>query len=124
YPKAEKSNEFTVLFVGRHDYGKGFDRYLELSKVLTSLKFVSTGEGVGRIEGVGHLSDEDLATLYSRSSVLVCPSRGDTFGRVLAESLACGTPVLTTAIPAHTSLGLPFSLANDTGDMIKALSAM
>jgi glycosyltransferase involved in cell wall biosynthesis len=124
YPKAEKDKEFTVLFVGRHDYGKGFDRFLELSQVLTNLRFVSTGESVGRIQGLGHLSDEDLATLYSRSSVLVCPSRGDTFGRVLPESLACGTPVLTTSIPAHTSLGLPLGLADNTGDMTNALTAI
>jgi glycosyltransferase involved in cell wall biosynthesis len=124
YPKADKNEEFTVLFVGRHDYGKGFDRYLELSKALSNLRFISTGESFGGIEGFGHLSDEDLATLYSRSSVLVSPSRGDTFGLVLLESLACGTPVITTSIPAHSALGLPVVLAYDTREMVSALGAL
>jgi len=124
YPRADKNKEFTVLFVGRHDHGKGFDRYLELSETLRNLRFISTGEGIRKVEGVGHPSDEDLSTLYSSSSVLVCPSRGDTVGRVLLESLACGTPVLTTSIPAHTSLGLPLLLADDMKGMVNALETL
>ena len=124
YPKVDKNKEFTVLFVGRHDYGKGFDRYLELSESLRNLRFISTGESIGRVVGVGHPSDENLAALYSSSSVLVCPSRGDTVGMVLLESLACGTPVLTTSIPAHTALGLPLVLADDTRGMARALDKL
>ena len=38
----------------------------------------------------------DLARLMENSSVLVLPSRAESFGLVLAEALACGTPVVST----------------------------
>ncbi len=41
----------------------------------------------------GVLPQGDLARLYSAADVLVFPSRSDTFGLVLLEALACGTPV-------------------------------
>jgi glycosyltransferase involved in cell wall biosynthesis len=37
----------------------------------------------------------------------VHPSRADTFGLAIAESLSCGTPVITTPLPMHNSLELP-----------------
>lgn len=45
---------------------------------------------------VGLLPPEDLGRLMGRSAVLVLPSRQETFGAVLVESLACGTPVVAT----------------------------
>lgn len=41
----------------------------------------------------GILDQPDLARLYSAADVFVFPSRTDTFGLVLLEALACGTPV-------------------------------
>jgi len=35
----------------------------------------------------------ELASYYQRADVFVFPSRTDTFGLVLAEAMACGTPV-------------------------------
>jgi len=42
---------------------------------------------------VGLLEQHELARLYSTADVFVFPSRTDTFGLVLLEALACGTPV-------------------------------
>ena len=44
------------------------------------------------------LSGPDLAQLYRSADVMVFPSETDTFGLVLIESMACGTPV--AALPA------------------------
>jgi glycosyltransferase involved in cell wall biosynthesis len=48
--------------------------------------------------GVIH-GDEDLAMAYSALDVMVVPSRQETFGQMVSESLACGTPVV--AFKAH-----------------------
>jgi hypothetical protein len=42
---------------------------------------------------VGVLPQPELARLYSTADVFVFPSRTDTFGLVMLEALACGTPV-------------------------------
>ncbi|MEM2294296.1 MAG: glycosyltransferase, partial [Nitrososphaerota archaeon] len=41
-----------------------------------------------------NLSDRELAELYSRSRITICPQRWETFGYVEVESMACGTPVV------------------------------
>ncbi|GAN55436.1 glycosyltransferase family 4 protein [Tanticharoenia sakaeratensis] len=41
----------------------------------------------------GRLQDRDLASAFAGGDVFVFPSLTDTFGLVLLESLACGTPV-------------------------------
>lgn len=58
-------------------------------------KGITTDESIpykncGRID-----SQLELAALYASSDVMVVPSRLETFGQVAAESLACGTPVVS-----------------------------
>lgn len=57
----------------------------------------------GNIKLVGYISStEDLAKLYSACDVYVHLSREDTFGKVIAEAIACGTPAVVydaTACP-------------------------
>ncbi len=45
---------------------------------------------------------EDLAAIYRAADVFVFPSRTDTFGLVMIEALACGTPV--AALPVQGPL--------------------
>jgi glycosyltransferase involved in cell wall biosynthesis len=48
------------------------------------------------VEYVGHLGSDDLATLFGTSAAtLVTPVWDEPYGLVAAESLACGTPVVT-----------------------------
>ena len=47
----------------------------------------------------GVLSGDDLATVYRSADVMVFPSVTDTFGLVMVESMACGTPVAAYPVP-------------------------
>jgi glycosyltransferase involved in cell wall biosynthesis len=104
----EKSEKFTVLFLGRQSWVKGFDVYVELAKVLRGkgIEFLTTGKSVGSVKGLGSIPEEELMQYISKVHVVVIPSRIDTFGLAIVESMACGTPVITTPIPAHMGLEL------------------
>ena len=43
----------------------------------------------------GHVSPQDMATIYSAADVLLSPSMGEGFGVPILEAQACGTPVIT-----------------------------
>jgi alpha-1,3-rhamnosyl/mannosyltransferase len=47
----------------------------------------------------GHVSDDDLAAIYSGARALVFPSDDEGFGLPTVEALACGTPVVVTDLP-------------------------
>ncbi len=96
-PLAVKGPVF--LYVGRVSVEKNIEAFLRLD--LPGSKVVA---GVGpmlevlkrrfpEVAFVGILDRTQLARLYSAADVFVFPSRTDTFGLVMLEALACGTPV-------------------------------
>jgi glycosyltransferase involved in cell wall biosynthesis len=87
------------LYVGRVAIEKNVEAFLKLD--LPGSKWVA-GEGPALAElksrypeanYLGVLSQAELAKVYAAADVFVFPSRTDTFGLVLLEALACGTPV-------------------------------
>ncbi len=87
------------LYVGRIAVEKQVDAFLRLD--LPGEKWIA-GEGPERqrlqaryptARWLGVLSGEALARLYRSADVMVFPSVTDTFGLVMVESMACGTPV-------------------------------
>jgi len=87
------------LAVGRLTAEKNMAAFLALD--LPGTKVV-VGEGPARdalarlcpnAVFLGARHGEDLARAYAAADVLVFPNRAETFGSVLLEALACGTPV-------------------------------
>ncbi|HSV82594.1 MAG TPA: glycosyltransferase family 1 protein [Ramlibacter sp.] len=87
------------LFVGRVSYEKNIRAFLDLQ--VPGSKVVC---GVGPVEAdlkrrypavhwVGLLDRPTLASLYAAADVFVFPSFADTFGLVMLEAMATGTPV-------------------------------
>jgi glycosyltransferase involved in cell wall biosynthesis len=86
-------------YVGRIAIEKNIAAFLELD--LPGTKLV-VGDGPQRREleqrfpraiFVGAKTGEELAAYYRTADVMVFPSLTDTFGLVLIEAMACGTPV-------------------------------
>lgn len=124
-PCEEKQDKFTILFVGRQQWEKGWVTFQRIATRLVSsgynFKFISTGHGDKKVKGLGFLSDEYLAKAYSRAHVTVYPSIADTFGLVIPESMACGTPVISTPILAHLGLDLPLFYATNIEEFVERL---
>jgi len=108
YPGLEEVRRPISLFVGRVSYEKNIEAFLRLE--LPGTKVVC---GVGPLEAqlkqrhphvhwVGLLPRTELAKLYQAADLFVFPSHADTFGLVMAEAMACGTPV--AAYPADGPL--------------------
>lgn len=88
-----------------NDFYKGFDKFIEAVRQLDESKYYLCFFGkldtklVDRLgfeyTGFGFLHDSvSLRLLYSAADVFVAPSLMDAFGKTLAESMACGTPVV------------------------------
>ena len=93
------------LFVGRVSSEKNLEAFLKLdlpgSKVVYGvgpvLRRLSRQFPAAHWQGV--VSREELARIYSAADAFVFPSRSETFGLVMLEAMACGTPVAAYPVP-------------------------
>jgi glycosyltransferase involved in cell wall biosynthesis len=81
--------------------------YLKAQSVLVTMGRTA-GSLISSIEGLetrhlGYVGDDRLKTIvYSASDLFVMPTRADTFGIVLQESMACRTPVVAFRVGGVT----------------------
>jgi D-inositol-3-phosphate glycosyltransferase len=74
--------------------GAGNERYrAELERLIAERGLV------GDVEFVGALARRELAALIARSTLVLVPSRSETYGLVTLEAAACGVPVVAAAAP-------------------------
>jgi glycosyltransferase involved in cell wall biosynthesis len=128
-PTREKDEEFRVLFVGRRAYEKGFDVFTAVAREARRLglkaRFLATGgregEVIDGVESLGFVPEDELVNLYSSAHVVMYPTRADTFGLVILEALASGTPVIASDIPSHRLPGLPLLLTRGVDGALRQL---
>ena len=108
-----KDGSFNILFVGRIEKRKGLiyllRAFLLLQKKHYNLRLIVVGDGDQRencelfvaakkVQNVifcGAVSKEDLPRYYATADLFISPAtHGESFGIVLLEAMACGTPVL------------------------------
>lgn len=71
---------------------------------------------------LGRRSGRDLAGCYAGADVFVFPSRTDTFGLVMIETLACGTPVAAFPVPGPRDI-VTDAVGALADDLDRAISA-
>jgi len=144
-PGADAGRAPEVLFVGRNERRKGLEVLLEsFPSVCDSvpgcrLKVIGSGftaQGVsaalprglsGQVEVTGFVSNEELPEHYAAADVFCAPALGgESFGVVLIESMASGTPVVASDIPGYRAVveqsggGVTFK-KGDPEDLARAL---
>ena len=126
-PNGEKLEKFTVLFAGRDDWVKGVDIYEEIFRTAkkmnldNKIEFLCTVDRDICSRRLGFLNDKALIYMYSRAHVLVYPTRIDTFGNVITESLSCQTPVISSGLPVHVGMDLPLLYANGSCEFLEKI---
>jgi glycosyltransferase involved in cell wall biosynthesis len=98
--KKLSTKEKTLVCVSRVSKEKNLEEFFELD--YPNCRKIMVGDGPMRelyekrypaIEFVGFKTGQELAEYYALADVFVFPSRWETFGIVMIESMACGTPV-------------------------------
>jgi teichuronic acid biosynthesis glycosyltransferase TuaC len=86
----ESGREVKLLLVGE-SFFKNYQRQHEVIRRMTQELDLGS-----RVQFVGKRHPPELVRYIQESAVLVLPSRAESFGMVLVEALACGTPVVAT----------------------------
>ncbi|QDX28174.1 glycosyltransferase family 1 protein [Sphingomonas suaedae] len=101
------------LYVGRVAVEKNLEAFLASGHPGTK---VVVGDGPARaaleanypeVRFLGPLFGTELASAYAAADVFVFPSRTDTFGLVMIEALACGTPVAAYPVTGPVDILTP-----------------
>jgi len=123
-------DRFVVIGVAQGwNNDKGLNIFVELAKRCYDIDVVIVGtvdqevEKLSNLHLCGSISDVDeLVKYYSMADVFISPSVQETFGKVAAEALACGIPIIVnnkTALPEIAS-GVGYTIEDNNVDEIIA----
>jgi len=113
-PADMKDDVFSVAFLGRAVWQKGYDVFQVVKEKLPSDISV-------RVSG-GQIPEDALPSFISQSHVVLVPSRVDTFGLSIVESMLCETPCITTPLETHKALGLPLFYADSPNEFLNQIN--
>jgi phosphatidylinositol alpha-mannosyltransferase len=108
----------TVFFCGRHEERKGLSVLLEALAALPpdircwvgsdgpeTPELKARFAGDPRIEWLGRISDDEKMARLKGATVFCAPSlHGESFGVVLIEAMAAGTPVVASSLPGYQNV--------------------
>ena len=84
------------------------------------LKKIDSYTGIGQIIQTGYVDSDDIPTLYKEASIFLFPSHYEGFGIPILESMAAGTPVITSrnsSLPEVAGDAALFADENDIQDI-------
>lgn len=117
-----------LLYVGRVAVEKNLDAFLDTS-VPGSKVVIGDGPALAHLQQrfpaahfLGRRSGIALAAAYRAADAFVFPSRTDTFGLVMIEAIACGTPVAAFPVPGPVDVLTAATGATDD-DLACAIAA-
>ena len=100
YPNNNFTNTKVLLCVSRVSKEKNLEDFFRLN--YPGYRKIMVGDGpmletyrkqYPDVEFVGYKTGQELGDYYRQASVFVFPSRWETFGLVMIEAMACGTPI-------------------------------
>jgi len=124
-PLTQFSDGLNILFVGRLEPRKGFGNliaaFARVKATLPDARLLVVGPytasdqapferaldrlRLSDVHFVGYVPDEELARYYQGSHVFCAPSTGfESFGMVLLEAMAAGTPIVASDIEGYRSV--------------------
>lgn len=132
--------ENAIFFIGRHEERKGLINLLEaLAQLPPDVRLWIASDGPqtaelkirfgsdSRIEWLGRISDSEKISRMGRASVFCAPSlHGESFGVVLLEAMAAGTPVVASNLDGYRNVATDdeTALLVETGNVASLASAL
>lgn len=130
YPKRKKNKQLVIGFVGNLLPWKGADTAFDICRQIEQdgydVSFMFVGRGFledelkrkanKKFTFLKNIPIEKLAECYNSIDIMIYPSFYESFGRVLAEAITCGTPVVSTRAGAIPETVGPGSLLVDYGN--------
>jgi phosphatidylinositol alpha-mannosyltransferase len=115
------NDEFQVMFVGRPEARKGLPVLLQAFEALVEhvparltivgagredvLRYVSDPKVERHVDALGRVDHEELHQRLHQADVLCAPSlSGESFGMILTEAFAAGTPVIASHIAGYADV--------------------
>ncbi len=141
FPFIEMSDQPFLLYVGGRALYKNFASLLQAYRAWgqrSNIRLAVVGspwtaaeqdqldrDGLtSRLVHLGYLKDADLCRAYNQAAGLVFPSLAEGFGIPLLEAMACGCPIVASAIPSTLEVAADVPIYFDPADPSTLIPAL